>query len=267
MYQFDHIVHFVEYPEQAKRHLQQQGIHIVMGGQHEAWGTYNALSYFDLSYIEFIGIFDEELFLQASKQKYTLQYSYENNFRQNGFTRFAIRTTTIAEDAEKFKAAGFEVIGPTKCSRTREDGSKITWQLLHIGMPNVKMDFPFFIQWDESDENRRVEFKKRGIIAPHKLGNLTIEEIHYILPNLQPVEQLAKLCEAVAEMKIDEVANCDVAKVQLSNVKLIFSRPLGDGPVWEEMLEHGYGIRKIVLSGSNEQIDIIYEGANYQFKG
>ena len=68
-------------------------------------------------------------------------------------------------------------------------------------------------------------------------------------------------------MKIDEVVNCGVAKVQLSNVKLIFSQPLGDGPVWEEMLEHGYGIRKIVLSGSNEQIDIIYEGANYQFKG
>jgi hypothetical protein len=266
MYQFDHIVHFVEYPEQAKQHFQQQGIHAVMGGQHEAWGTYNALSYFDLSYIEFIGIFDEELFLQAAKQTYTLQHSYEKNSRQNGFTRFALRTTEIAKDAEKFKEAGFEVIGPTKCFRTREDGSQITWQLLHIGLMDTKVDFPFFIQWDESDDNRREDFKKRGIIAPHKLGNLAIEEIHYNLPSLQAVEQLAKLCEATVEMKIDKVANCDVAEVQLPNVKLVFSRPLGDGPAWEEMLEHGYGIQKIVLSGSIEQLDIISEGAIYEFR-
>lgn len=258
------MVHFVKSPEQAMEQLQKHGLHVVMGGKHEAWGTYNALSYFGLSYVELIGIFDEELFLQAAKQKYTLQESYERNLRQNGFTRFAIRTTTIDEDAQKFKEAGYEVIGPTKCSRTREDGTCIRWQLLHIGLPNRKFDFPFFIQWDESDEHREEEYKKRGIIAQHKLGNLAIQEIHFVVPNFQPVERLAKLFEVMVEMKEDDSANCEVMAIQLPNVKLIFSRPLGGGAAKEEMLNDGYGIQKIVLAGSNEQKNIAFDGAFYE---
>ena len=263
MYQLDHIVHFVAQPEQSMAQLQNEGFHVVNGGKHEAWGTYNALSYFDLSYIELIGIFDEQLFVEAAKEPHTLHESYEKTKRKNGFTRFAIRTTTIEEDAKKFSAAGYEVNGPSQFSRTREDGSVVSWQLLHIGSPNTKMDLPFFIQWDQPDSKRREEYTQRGIIAPSSLGDLAFEAIHFIVPNFKIVEQLAKLCDAKVEMTEDKKTNSEVASIILPNAQLVLSRPLGESSIWDEMLAYGYGIQKIVLSGGNVRKEIICDDAVY----
>ena len=78
MYKLDHIVHFVDQPEALIDQMNDIGVHTVLGGRHEMWGTYNSLSYFhDLSYIEFIGIFDEELFKKSAKEPYTLHETYE----------------------------------------------------------------------------------------------------------------------------------------------------------------------------------------------
>ena len=264
MYQFDHMVHFVERPEAAMAQLQKEGLHVVSGGKHTAWGTYNALSYFDLAYVELIGIFDEALFLEAAKEKYTLHESYAKVNRKNGFTRFAIRTTTIDEDAKKFATAGIEVFGPQKFSRTREDGSVISWRLLHIGQADTKIDFPFFIEWEEEDEVRREQLINQGTIAPHPLGELQFEEIHFVVPNFKAVEQMAKLCDAPVEMKEDTKTNAQLAIVILNNAKLVFSRPIGEGAVWDYMLEYGYGIHKVVLTGGNEQKTFEYNGALYE---
>jgi hypothetical protein len=53
---FDHLVWFLKEPEKAISSLKQRGLHVVKGGRHESWGTYNTLIYFGLSYIEFLGI-------------------------------------------------------------------------------------------------------------------------------------------------------------------------------------------------------------------
>lgn len=58
---FDHIVHYVHQPEQVFKALEPYGISAIQGGRHEQIGTYNALSYFDLSYIEWIGVYDHSL--------------------------------------------------------------------------------------------------------------------------------------------------------------------------------------------------------------
>ena len=57
---FDHLVHFVENPNEAIEVLKEKGIHAIKGGEHQNGQTYNTLSYFDLSYIEFIGVFDKQ---------------------------------------------------------------------------------------------------------------------------------------------------------------------------------------------------------------
>ena len=59
MYKIDHIVHFVDNPEEAIKDLRKNGLHVVQGGRHEQWGTYNALCYFNTAYIELIGIHDD----------------------------------------------------------------------------------------------------------------------------------------------------------------------------------------------------------------
>ncbi|MER1985307.1 MAG: VOC family protein [Solibacillus sp.] len=265
MYHFDHLVHFVEKPEQAIIDLQKEGLHVVAGGQHEVWGTYNSLSYFDLSYVELIGINNEDVFAQAAKQPYTLHESYENNKRENGFTRVALRTTTIEADAEKFKKAGFDVSGPTAFSRTKPDGTTVRWQLLHIGKGPVKVSYPFFIQWDEADNVRREQLTNQGVIAPHAAGALKITEVAYILERTAYLEELAEVLGAPLVFGVDEEYDAEIATIELGGMRFKFYRPQGDGPVWEAYLDHGQGIYNITLSGSNEEKVVHYEGANYIF--
>lgn len=266
MYQLDHIVHFVERPEDAMQYFQNAGFHVVVGGKHDAWGTYNALTYFDLSYIEFIGIYNEEIFQKAAKQKYTLHESYEKRNRINGLIRMAISTTSIDKDAQSFQEAGFDVFGPETFSRTRLDGSVVSWKLLHIGFPNANIEFPFFIQWDQDEQLRRNEYKSRGIIADHPLGKLQLQTVNIIVPNFYFIEQFAKLCDAPVEMKEDNEMNSEIATVSLQNASMIFARPLGEGPIWDEILETGYGIQKVIFTGANVQQEIMYDGALFEVK-
>ena len=61
MLRFDHLVHAVHgTPEEAAKQMQELGFHTVLGGEHTNWGTWNSLSYFDLSYIEFLAVQYEE---------------------------------------------------------------------------------------------------------------------------------------------------------------------------------------------------------------
>lgn len=264
MYQFDHLVHFVPFPEQTLLKLQEEGFHVVPGGSHEAWGTYNTLSYFDLAYIELIGIENEAKFQEAAKKKYSLHASYKENRRRDGLTRFAVRTTTIEEDAKLFAKAGLEVVGPERFSRKREDGSEVSWQLLYIGHPKSKIDFPFFIQWDEADTIRRKELKDRGIIAKHPLGDLTLQAVHFIVPNFDAVEQIAQLTGASVLKKEYQEENVEHSIILLGEVKLIFAKPVGEGTAWNYMLENGYGIKKVVLSGATEPKQFTIDGAQYE---
>lgn len=262
MYLFDHVVHVVKKPEQAVEYLQNEGIHAVMGGKHEMWGTYNALSYFDLSYIECIGIFDDALFEQAASEKYSLHASIAQD--KSGLSRFAVRTTTIEQDAEKFREAGFEVSGPTAFSRTREDGSVVGWQLLYIGTPTTKFACPFFIQWDEADDVRREALETQGVIAKHATGDLQLAELHFVVPNFVTLEKLAVLCDVTIEKVSNVNDNVDIMKVLLPNITLVFQCPTGDGYVWDYILDYGYGIEKLVLTGANAARVIKYDGAIYE---
>lgn len=264
MYQFDHLVHFVHQPEETMQQLQKQGLHVVRGGRHEAWGTYNALSYFDLSYIELFGIEDEGKFLEAANEKYSLPASYKKNRFKDGLLRFAIRTTTIEQDAKNFVQAGLDVLGPQRFTRKREDGSEISWQLLYVGRGDAKIELPFFIQWDEEDSVRRSKLTERAVIAQHPLGDLKLEAIHFVVSNFDPVEQLAQLGGTTIMKNVDREANAEYTIVLLDQVKLIFAKPIGEGIVWDYMLENGYGIKKVVLSGAKEDKLLTIDGARYE---
>lgn len=58
---WDHTVHYVNDLEKAMAKFREVGLNAFMGGSHKLWGTYNALSYFDLCYIEFLAVEDRSL--------------------------------------------------------------------------------------------------------------------------------------------------------------------------------------------------------------
>lgn len=264
MYKLDHIVHFVDSPEKAVEEFKEQGLHVVQGGRHEQWGTYNALLFFGTAYIEFIGIYDQKKFKEAAAVPYTLHETYARNNFNNGLTRVAISTTTIEEDAERFRAAGFEVVGPDDFSRTRPDGSVVSWRLLHVGEKDGLMDLPFFIQWDQSEKERVNEMKERGIIEEHAAGSLRISEVSYIVSNLEIPRSLLQLCPLESTLKKDEKMKAEVMTIYTASGNLVFYRPYEEGEVWNVLMEDGSGLNSVVLEGALENRSLYYQNGSYR---
>jgi len=249
MYQLDHIVHFVDDPKKMMELTKSLGLHTIEGGKHEMWGTYNSLSYFGLSYIEFIGVFDQTLLDKSAKVPYTLHETYKKRNEQKGLTRLALRTSTIEEDANRFRAFGLKVIGPDSFSRIRPDGSILSWKLLHIGREDLFIDYPFFIQWDDSDENRWNDLQSNGTIKEHPLGNLEISEIKLLVEDIAIAKDWSRLFRF-------EVSHTSDQSIQLKAPNCIFTF---------EKVKDKNEIGEIILSGAKNEQTVIMEEGKYTF--
>jgi hypothetical protein len=241
-FSFDHLVWFFKQPEEAILPLKQKGIHAINGGRHETWGTYNSLTYFGLSYIEFLGI---ENLLIAEKQKdnrlvthIVQQLAREN---QEGPARIAIRTERIEELAVKLKLEGVTVYGPLQGERVRADGQVIRWSLLFPENAVNELQLPFFIQWDKSDEERLSELEQQGLIGSHVEGNPKLESVGFVVHNIdQTIATWRKLFDfKQSEEFIDSTINARYRKLELCGTKLMFCTPLGEGLAQKVLKEKG----------------------------
>ena len=213
---FDHLVHQVESPENIKVFFNKRNVRTVNGGQHTMWGTYNTLSYFGLSYIEQIAIYDRDLFEQAALYPYSLHYTFKRDHERQGFSRIALRTQNIEDEGQRLRALGFEVFGPDACSRTRPDGTVLKWKLLHFGMPNLPLDFPFLIEWADEDEERLAQLKASGAIDENQA--ITMESIQFFVKD---VEETVQLWQKVLQLPKSEQHEQFVS-LQLPNMRLDF---------------------------------------------
>ena len=241
-FSFDHLVWFFEKPEEAILPLKYKGIRAVNGGRHETWGTYNSLTYFGLSYIEFLGI---ENLLIAEKQEdnrlitHIVQRLSKEN--QEGPARIAIRTDRIGELAVKLKEEGFTVYGPLPGERVRTDGQVIKWSLLFPESAENDLPLPFFIQWEKSDEERLSEFEQQGLLGSHVEGSPKFDSVGFVVHNLdQTIATWRKLFDLKqSEEFIDSTINARCRKLELSGTKLLFCTPLGEGPAERVLKEKG----------------------------
>ncbi|WP_019122672.1 VOC family protein [Brevibacillus massiliensis] len=237
-FQFDHLVHFVNDPKEAVQLFRQQGVHAVEGGVHENRGTYNALSYFDLSYVEFLSAYDKKLIEERPNLAYSLIETVVNDSYTEGFARIAIRTTQIEHDAEYFARQGLTVNGPVPLSRRRPDGSVVSWRLLYIGHPDQELPLPFIIQWDESDEERRSDLTDRGVIAPHPAGDLSLSFVAFAVKDAESTAaNWAKwLGLKPGEAYVDESLQARCQPLLLPGGNLVFASPIGIGGAVSEVL-------------------------------
>lgn len=249
MFELDHLVHFVDKPEKLIEVTKEMGLHTVMGGKHTNWGTYNSLCYFGLSYIEFIGIYDDELFELAAKEPYTLHETYKKRQNRNGIARIALRTTSIEEDAKRLQQLDYEVFGPTEFSRIRPDGSVLKWQLLHFGKSSTVIDFPFLIQWEEEDEKRSIDLVEKGAIVNHAAGNIRIKEILIEVQHLSFLQQWAELFH----YKIKK----EPTQMKLYGPNCLFT--------FIQSKEGNNEIKQVTFTGAIENKELIVEGTTYVF--
>ncbi|MGE8077396.1 VOC family protein [Peribacillus loiseleuriae] len=237
---FDHLVHFVEDPKVAIEELKAQGIHAVEGGIHENRGTYNALSYFDLSYIEFLSTYDRTLVEQTEHLKYSLPETMVQDQFVEGFSRFAVRTTDIEGAANRFREKGLNVNGPIPYSRKRPDGSLIEWQLLFVGDESDELQLPFIIQWNESDEERRNEQIEKNVIVPNPAGIAFSHVTFAVKDGNHTVEKWSNLLDLKAgEVYIDKKLQARCQRLELPGGNLEFCSPIGEGVVSEALEKRG----------------------------
>ena len=213
--QFDHLVHQVPSPEETMDFLNTHGIHTVTGGKHTMWGTYNTLSYFGLTYIEQIAMYDRALFEDAAKLPYSLHHTFKQNNEQYGFSRIALRTKAIDREAARLRALGYEVYGPDVCSRTRPDGTVVKWKLLHFGKPDIAIDFPFLIEWADEDAERLAQLQKSGAWNGEQRMEMT--SIRFVVKD---VNETISLWEEA--LNLQKIVDKEVASLQLPNMRLDF---------------------------------------------
>lgn len=265
MLTFDHLVHFVKDPNEAIKNLKEHGIHGVQGGAHVNLGTHNTLSYFDLSYIEFLGLSDRKLFEQSEHPKHSLTESIINDQFVEGFSRFAARTTDIEGVARHFRENGLDVNGPVPLKRKRPDGSVISWQLLFVGDETDELQLPFIIQWDDDDEKRRLDQVERGIITPHQAG-VSFSHVTFAVKDAErTAAKWAKLLKLdIGRKYVDPSLHATCQVLELAGGDLVFASPDGAGVVANILKERGERPFRVTLSSGTNDHSFELLGATYQ---
>lgn len=264
---FDHIVHLVQDPVEAAAHFRAHGLHALEGGRHANWGTYNSLCYFDLSYIEFLGIFDRTL-AEAEQENLLVRDSARRLPNQEGFARIALRTKDIVRTASELKERGLHVIGPFPGSRIRPDGKRLEWSMLFVESEDSALSLPFFIQWGESDAERRMDLQERGVIAPHSIGQLSLGAVKFAVKDLDRCAQQWSNWFGLeaGETYHDESLHAACKTLQLPGGNLVFCSPTGNGAVTEILDTQGETPFALEAIGSTRDRSIHLFGAAYECK-
>ncbi|HDR4906227.1 TPA: VOC family protein [Bacillus cereus] len=254
MLRFDHLVHAVHStPEEAAKKMQELGFHTALGGEHITWGTWNSLSYFDLSYIEFLAVQHEEKAKEAENP--LVQETVVKLQNGEGMLQIAIRTDAIEELVVNFNKYGLHTIGPFEGKRMRKDGRLLEWKMLFVKQEESGPKLPFFIQWNETDEERRSDLRKIGTITEHKNKVQQLGTIHYAVKN---VRETVRKWEEVMGLTVSSVVknekwNAECQSVSFGDIQVQFCEPVGEGLVQEYIKNHGEYPFAVEFKGGNKR--------------
>ncbi len=140
----DHLVIVVPELEAAIRDYAAAGFNVVRGGRHNI-GTHNALIAFaDDSYLELI----------AFQNPVAGHPWYRALEKGGGIVDFCMQTDDLEADVEAMRQAGVAMGVPSRMTRERPDGYRLSWVLAITGSPFNGL-IPFLIR-DETPRAERV---------------------------------------------------------------------------------------------------------------
>src|SRR5699024_3644077 len=156
-------------------------IKAIKGGEHEAWGTYNYLSFFSNNgYLEFLGIDDLEKAKDAENPLIQhLVYVLERN--NYGAFQFALRTKQLDQYVTHFEKNNIAYHGPYDAQRQKPDGTILKWRMLFPEYNYESGVLPFLIEWEDT----KVVFSEANLakvqnITKIKFGGITKEDFSNI---------------------------------------------------------------------------------------
>ncbi|HCI4231820.1 VOC family protein [Klebsiella quasipneumoniae] len=185
--QWDHAVQFVNQPEAAIEIFAGQQLRAAVGGRHPGWGTRNALSYFGLTYIEFLAISDPDE-LRAATDRFLLSRDAARLLPENeALFRVALRNDDIDATHDHLRRNGLAVSPIVDGQRHDPQGNVIRWRIFTIDGDTDGLVFPFVLQWGEDDETRLARLRAQGLDVPHPLGDIVLEQAVFEVDNPQAV--------------------------------------------------------------------------------
>jgi hypothetical protein len=141
--EFDHAIYAVRDFEAAARRLwDDHGLAAVPGGRHAAWGTANWIVPLGPSYLELIGVENEE----DASRSFLGQHLIEVLREGERFIGWVVRPDLFDEAVER---AGLDA---AEGSRVRPDGSLVRWRSAGVEVAMQEPSLPFFIDWLVPDE-------------------------------------------------------------------------------------------------------------------
>lgn len=250
---FDHVVHFMTgEPQQAVDQMKELGLHAVVGGRHENWGTINALSYFDISYIEFLSLENRDV--AEGARDYGLIDQLLNDLPHGeGLGTVALRTDNMEQAIKHLNSEGIQVKGPFPGSRKRSDGKVIRWKMLFLENDATRLPLPFLIEWEQSDDERRRDLTLNHIISRHPAGDVHLDYVAYAVSDLdQSIKEWQRWFGFLAgEPYVQEEWNAKCQLLQVKGGNLLFCQPKGEGIVAEVLRTRGERPFLVNLSGTN----------------
>ncbi|MEK8129265.1 VOC family protein [Paenibacillus filicis] len=237
---FDHLIHFVQDPAAAAEELQRSGFHAAVGGRHESLGTSNALVYFGLSYVELLGVYDRSVTERASHIPVMRQILSDLDIGEGPGT-LAIRTSDLEATTARLREQGLGVLGPYQGSRERPDGTVVRWSMTLLEPSYGELPLPFFIQWEQHDDDRRLELEREGSLQSHPRGDL---ELDYIGLAVEDAERTASewgrwFGLPAGETFEDQELQAWGRTLKLPGGNLVFLSPTGPGRVQDTLSLRG----------------------------
>ncbi|GAA5415709.1 hypothetical protein Pryu01_00741 [Paraliobacillus ryukyuensis] len=185
--EWDHTVHYVKQLNTAMKTFLANGLIAFHGGSHKKWGTCNALSYFDLCYIEFLSIEDRNLARSILDPNDVVKDAVKLLPEREIFSRVALRTDDIEAIANRLDAKNISHSPIMDGKRTDAQGNLIEWYMMTIPGDFHALPYPFIIQWKCAEDVRRKQLQDIGAIGKHPIGNIAINQAIFEVENPRDV--------------------------------------------------------------------------------
>ena len=139
MLAFDHVIMVSnDIQSAAARLLATHGLASVEGGRHDGMGTANRIVPLGRSYLEIIGVLDEQQARTSALGRWVASHAAEGD----RLIAVCLRTDSLDEIAARL---GEE---PVAMTRTRPDGVVLRWRMVGFDRMLADPGQPFFITWE-----------------------------------------------------------------------------------------------------------------------
>jgi catechol 2,3-dioxygenase-like lactoylglutathione lyase family enzyme len=172
--------------------------------------------------------------------------------REGGLLGYVLATSTIEQDAERFRSSGLAAVGPIALQRMRPDGHLLSWRALVPLVPGGgpgRQPWPFLIQWDVPDE-QRLSWEKPG---RHPNGVRGWAGVAIAVRDLERAIDFYQRHLGLELGQTDEIPRLAArrATFQVESSRIDLLMPTGEGPVQGMLEELGEGPFEVTLTVSD----------------